>query len=365
MEVSSRHYDLNFFEQSLFNGIQYQLSPEVLQMIQLLETEIQIPLDVPVEQQHTYVKKYEDRRGSSNGGGGEGGYNGDRRRNNMSSSSSSSSKPARYNDRFSNHKKNFSKSYTTHEEHDPMAKTFKATKFDSKEGIEKKLSEIRAMINKISSKNYDTQKVEIVRLVKELMEANDAKKENSVVLSNVMFEIASTNKFFSEIYAELYKELIREFGEFDELLRTYLSSFKSTIDDIHYVDPDVDYDGYCKYTKTNDQRKAITVFLTFLLKKEVLLPEELLDLLEFFLTKTKTYIDEKDRTKDVEEITENVFLILSNGFSLFKENAQWQNELFPKIMEISKMKQKEHSSLASRVVFKYMDIIDKICCPKK
>jgi hypothetical protein len=350
MEVNYRYYDLNFFEQAIFNGIQYRLSTEVLQMIQMVEKEIQIPSENSNE--HTSMKKYDDRYSSSNSSEI---YNGERRRN-------ISSKQSKHNERFSNNKKNYLKNSPIEEQE--LSKQFKATKFESKEGIEKKISEIRALINKISTKNYDTQKDEIIRLVKELLEMNNNKRDNATMLSNVLFEIAGTNKFFSEIYAELYKEFVKEFGMFDELLNGYLLSFKNTIDSIHYVDPDINYDGYCQYNKINDQRKSMTVFLMYLLKNGVLQKEEIIDLLSFFLFKTMSYIDEKDRTKDVEEITENVFLIVSNGFSIFEESEKWQNEIYPKIIEVSKMKQKEHISLASRVVFKYMDIIDKICCPK-
>ena len=63
------------------------------------------------------------------------------------------------NNYFSNSKKN--KNYVKRDNVDDpweTAKPFKATKIDKKEGMDKLINDIRACLNKISNKNYETQR---------------------------------------------------------------------------------------------------------------------------------------------------------------------------------------------------------------
>jgi hypothetical protein len=83
----------------------------------------------------------------------------------------------------------------------------------------------------------------------------------------------------------------------------------------------------------------------------------IVSILEHFLLKSIEYIDIENKTNEVEEITDNVFIIISNIYSIVSKTEKWKNDIFPKITQISKMKNKEHSSISSRILFKYMDIM--------
>ena len=82
-------------------------------------------------------------------------------------------------------------------------RSFKITKIDKKEGTDKIMNDIRICLNKMSNKNYDTQKTSIF----ELLSSMDSESEKEKVAITI-FDIASTNKFYSEMYAKIYKELI-------------------------------------------------------------------------------------------------------------------------------------------------------------
>ena len=71
------------------------------------------------------------------------------------------------------------------------------------------------------------------------------------------------------------------------------------------------------------------------------------------------YLDEEKRTSEVEEITENVFIMVTMSYAVLKNKTgeQW-SKIEEKIREISQMKQKERKSLSSRSLFKYKDIVD-------
>jgi hypothetical protein len=85
----------------------------------------------------------------------------------------------------------------------------------------------------------------------------------------------------NEIYAELYKELISEFSVFNAKLENLIENYKESLNNICAIDPNIDYDGYCKYTKTNDLRKAMITFIFNLTKVNVINNELFLHLFTF------------------------------------------------------------------------------------
>ena len=142
---------------------------------------------------------------------------------------------------------------------------FKPTVMENKEGYEKIINEIRICLNKLTDKNYAKQRDEIFEHIRGILVFEDElSKEGLKRVSNALFDIASTNKFFSKIYAQIYAELMNEFAIFSEILGGFLTEFVNKITTIHYVDPDKDYDGYCLYVKSQDSRRATSGFMIHL-----------------------------------------------------------------------------------------------------
>jgi hypothetical protein len=236
---------------------------------------------------------------------------------------------------------------------------FKVTVMETKEGVEKQISDIRVLLNKISSKNYEIQRDNIMQNITIIMETSETQEDVIKIVSNI-FDIASTNKFYSEIYAELYKELVDKFPIFSEVMDPFIANFMETIHEINYVDSNIDYDGYCNYNKINDKRKSISAFITNLMIKETLSQSILIDIIAKFQEIALAYADEENRTNEVDEITENLFIILTMSFSHLKTHELWESKIYKNILTFSKFKTKEKKSVSSRVIFKYMDLIDKL-----
>jgi hypothetical protein len=247
-------------------------------------------------------------------------------------------------------------SYTKTEENWEHIKPFKATVIiENKDGLEKTMNEIRICLNKISAKNYETNKNTMLELMGEFIE-NSPELEK---IANIIFDIASTNKFFSEIYAELYKCLLEKYEIFRVVLNSFLEKFTHSMRNIQYVDQKNDYDAFCKYNKMNDYRKASSVFIVNLVKKNVLDKELLLKLINEIQDDLFSFIDIENKTNEVDEITENIFLLISESHSFMKTMEEWKN-VVSNVEIFSKYKAKEHNSLSSRAIFKYMDIMDKL-----
>jgi hypothetical protein len=227
---------------------------------------------------------------------------------------------------------------------------FKTTVIEKKEGS---MPEIRTCLNKLSEKNYETNKTILLELIRKEDVSNLAE------IANNIFDIASTNKFFSEIYAKLYKELLTEFDIFADILKTFLTTFCETMRNIVYVDPNKNYDDFCAYNKKNDARKATSMFITNLVKKEVLQVDTLADIIIQIQTIMNEYMESANRTNEVEEITENLFLLITPNMESLKTYSldKW-NILLANTERISQCKAKDHVSLTSRAIFKHLDMMD-------
>jgi hypothetical protein len=234
-------------------------------------------------------------------------------------------------------------------------RSFKATVVEKKtEGIDKTINDIRVCLNKISQKNYEI----ILPLIIELIQTISENPENLKIIANYVFEIASTNKFFSEVYASLYKELTTLYDIFQIILSDFVSTFKTKFQDIQYIDPNGDYDAFCANNKINDSRKATAVFIVNLVKKDVIPKDVVLNIIDSAIDTVLEYIDTPNKINQVEEITENIFLLISESYLFLRDSTNWGSVL-ENVKMISQMKVKEKASLSSRAVFKFMDILDK------
>jgi len=246
-------------------------------------------------------------------------------------------------------------------------KAFKATVIEKKEGIVKSINDVRVCLNKISNKNYQIQRDIIIEYIENIInnKSDDSDSENInasndvVSIANSIFDIASTNKFYSELYATLYKELIEKFPVFSNNIDKIIEQYKISIHTIKFIDPNQDYDSFCENNKLNDKRKAFSTFIINLMKKEILSISTISNLilyLELVLTKN---IDVENMIYEVEEITENLFILITMSIPELKSDPSWE-EIVSNIKLYSQFKAKEHLSISSRAIFKYMDILDKI-----
>jgi len=237
-----------------------------------------------------------------------------------------------------------------------------------KEGIEKDMNELRMMLNKITNKNYDTQKDLILSLIKkcqmhqDIMNRDDDPKESEDMsymnkIGQFIFDIASTNKFYGEVYAELYQVLIQEYRIFEMILQEFVQSFQTMIKKIEYTDPNVNYDAYCEYIKLNDKRRATTSFLAILMNRSVLPETTILDFIQHFQQSLNIYVNREGHEDEVNEITELLYLLISLSKERLQHDSIWKEEIIPEVISCSNKKAKDFQSLSSRSIFKFKDML--------
>jgi len=249
--------------------------------------------------------------------------------------------------------------------------TFKPTaKIETTNTLDKAIKDIRIILNKMSESKFDQQNTAIFDIMKSYFETETVDSSNNAINTNTniqvfakkLLDVVSVDTFFSFIYSKLYKEWTTTYPAiFNSILHDYIVDYNARIDDdFHYVDSNVDYDGYCKYIKNNDKRKAISLFVVNLIKLHVLPNDIIYMILNHFLDKSIEYIDAENRLNEVEEMSDNIYIITSNIYSVISNSTEWNNTILPKIMNISQMKMKQHVSISNRVLFKYMDIVDSL-----
>jgi hypothetical protein len=337
-------YTIADFDNFIFDGIKYNLSPSIIEIIKNLERELAFHVDTspPSNTYHpNSVKRTEKSSLNANGSNkNAGSYNANKK-----------------------YPPNKSHTKSVKDEDWEIIRNFKSTKLETKEGIEKLVNEIRVLFNKVSNKNYDTQIPVIIESVKQFMETledpetTNTKDDDFLKLTKVIFDIIYTNKFFGELYAKLYNELIQITPQFMDVLKEQIEKIKS-VQDLHYVDPNTDYDGYCNYTKSNDGKKSFIAFLIHMNKFQPSIFEYVVELLDYYVNMSIENADIENRMNEIEEITERIFLIITKSENALVEHSTWKTEILHKIITLSQMKMKEHKSISNRIIFRYMDIID-------
>lgn len=238
------------------------------------------------------------------------------------------------------------------------AAPFQATKRVEVSSLDKQFNEIRAMMNKLSTKNVEAQKpVVIDAIAKMLFQIED---ETAVKIQHVrkITEILISNPFLVKVYVEIYAELCS--AEFpyrddfiamvqDQLVPEYVVSLREL--QAITSSEEEDYDAFCEYNKRNDKRKAWATFFAEASKQTVVVTysriqeviQELLDLVHQNLVK-------ENKTSEVEEWTENIAVLVNNsGLSTAGIHSSMN--------DLTQKKPKDFPSWSSRALFKYMDLV--------
>lgn len=345
-----------------FNGVAYKLPESIKNALKSLESCLEIT-DTPAEaaaaaagQAHTHHRREHD---SFNGGR----ANRYDTRGGLGKGQSSSESLAKRDVRGKPRKEDWSKKNVNDTKEDDWAvmRSFKPTKLNEKTGIEKTVNDVRVALNKMSVANYEKQKDTVLGYVLAYFNGGEVTTADTRRISKAIFDIASTNKFYSEIYASLYKELVLANSVFRDLLDEFIVGFTNTDSLPIYVDPDSDYDGFCAYSKACDTRKSTSTFFVNCLKLGLIPAEKLATILCEIVSSIHVQIHEEGKTKIVEESIENVFILatlskteLANGCEL------WDVTIIPGIKQIVAERGAGHPSLSNRAAFKCMDLLDNL-----
>jgi hypothetical protein len=239
-------------------------------------------------------------------------------------------------------------------------RNFQTTKFVAKEGISVQIDIIRSHLNKMSDKNYiDSRNKILDEIDKILAEHSEISDLNQVSL--IIFEIASTNRFFSKIYADLYSDLFLKYEFMRSVFENSFNTFLELFNTIEYVVPEENYDKFCKINKDNEKRKSLSVFFINLMINGIIDEIKIVYLLKTLLLQLYEFIIVPNKKNEVDELMENVALLYKK--ELFECDSTDKNLLIDGltitgfITKLAKSKVQKDMSLSNKTIFKCMDLI--------
>lgn len=242
---------------------------------------------------------------------------------------------------------------------------FKVTTLEKKEGMDVKYSDMRSTLNKITLKNQETLLPKVIEIVNYIMNEDDSDSEDFQEqdsysrITGVLLDIVKKIKTGHRVYVNVLKEIIQCYPSFVTQISEFVTTYRNTYDDIIDIDANDNYDGYCDLVKQNDYRRSNSSFIINLTEQKLVGENELITIIDTLFDMVLDNIDNEQKTVLIEEITENLSIFIINSHSFLKTHSQW-GTLIEKLNKCSKLKAKDHKSISSRIVFKYMDIQDAL-----
>ena len=263
--------------------------------------------------------------------------------------------------------------------------SFQKTELKKKEGIELSIDNIRSALNKLTDKTYAPMFANILKEITTLFTASneDTSEEHNTVavmdrVASSIFNTASSNAFYSAIYARLFNDLMEkekepgheQYAVFRGIFEKNLASFMSLFETIEYCDPKKNYDKFCDINKANEKRKAMSLFIVNLMKIGIVEKTQVLGLMRQIQELMYSNMRQEGKTNEVDELAENLFIMVKHSHSVFSASASAASsdaetiEMFKlrveQITEVSKMKIKSKPSITNKTIFKHLDMLDEI-----
>jgi hypothetical protein len=246
-------------------------------------------------------------------------------------------------------------------------RSFQVTNIEQHIGVDAEMDKIRNCLNKLTDKTFTDMKTQIIDILNSL---EDISTEEMTRIGNIIFEIASNNKFYSKLYADIYTELIRSFDIMKQIFQVNYNTYLLLFDNIEYIDSEKDYNKFCIINKQNESRRAISTFFINLSLNGIIDSKNILSILKNLLESVLSKIKQENNKNEVDELTENIAILYNkNIIQLFEKQYQSSindcaelyvnggDTIVQTIKKLSEIKVKCYPSMSSKTIFKFMDMV--------
>jgi hypothetical protein len=368
MAKTLKQYTLQDFNNILLGGFIYDLKDSnVIELISSLSNKVGAP---------TYIKTpvFPIREKPNSVGVGVGGTD-PSHSHSYSNSNASSSSQENYSSSTLPNRRPRNKPLQISDEDWTLIRTFQKTEIKKTEGIEKRVDVIRSLLNKLTDATYSVIESEILSEVNNIIkgegECEEEKckgenvssidEENIYKIAHSIFNTASSNMFYSALYAKLFKQLVQCHDIFTKVFEKSYSEFVGLFKKVEYVDPSLDYNKFCEVTKMNDKRKAMSMFIINLMKEDMLELDGIVEIIVELQEMVNSYIKQANKTNELEELNENMFILVTNGKDALSTHEKWESIVSNiKFWSMLTMKKKEYPSVNNKLIFKNMDMLEEL-----
>jgi hypothetical protein len=165
-----------------------------------------------------------------------------------------------------------------------------------------------------------------------------------------------TNKPQLEIIVSLFSELNEKYSIFNNKIEKLLSIYEESLKNIKVIKPDENYDEFCNNNTINTRRKNMGLFLTYALKKRLLMKDKIIEKIKYINDRFLSLIKIEEKKGEIDELAENAYVLITNSMSELYKYEEWE-EIIESVKKVTKLVVKEEKSFTSRAKFKHMDII--------
>lgn len=264
-----------------------------------------------------------------------------------------------------NKKKRGNKAMEVSSEEWETIRTFQTTKIEQKTGIDGDVNEIRLYLNKLTDKTFLDMREKIIEKINSVC-AISSEKDDVVKLGSMLYDLCSTNKFYSKIFADLFAELALMYNWLNDVFKENYANIMEQFNNIQYIDSEKDYDGFCEMNKKNEKRRAITTFYLNLALNGFVKKNGLVRIMSDILTSIMNMITSPDKKNEVDELTEIVGILYNKDMidEVDDESDKpeqyyvFNQSILDTISGLAQKKAKDYPSLSNKAIFKYMDLIE-------
>jgi hypothetical protein len=245
-------------------------------------------------------------------------------------------------------------------------RTFQTTKIEQVTGIDSDVNALRLFLNKLTDKTFLDTREKIIEKMNTICK-NSLTPEDELKVGSMLYEICSSNKFYSKIFADLFAELALMYSWLNNIFKDNYANIMEQYNNIQYVDSQDDYDGFCEMNKKNETRKAITTFYYNLALNGFIQKKDIVNILKNILTSIMNMIKMNDKKNEVDELTEIVGILFNKSMieEVYDDLDECEDDyvvLDQSILEIvsslAQKKVKDYPSLSNKAIFKYMDLVE-------
>ena len=253
-----------------------------------------------------------------------------------------------------------------------------------KEDKRTSLDKIKLYLNQLSTTNYVDLRVKIMDELHSIENEQNENEQNENEnehneheqniknkISETIFNLSSSNMFYSAIFAELYSDLIYEFDWLEPYYKQVFASlheyYVKDMENYNQTGISDSYDIMCDLKKFKDKRKAFTMFLWQLcickgINNGLIDLPTVTDLLYYLLQWVHEIIlnnEDISRKYMVEELVEDIFILYTEIHKHGTYIKKWEYDINPLVIQIASYKTKDYVNLSNKVLFKFKDLKDK------
>lgn len=340
-------YSLSDFERIIYNGFEYTVHPDVVALVSKLADQVGAP---------TYVKtpvfpKNKASVSLSNPSSSTSAVSASSSGSSFFSSSNSSGSEKQR----STGSRRVDSQQITDEDWESI-RAFQATEVTRSQGIETNINTIRSCLNRITTDNYTELRDAILSEIATLI-SSSANEESMSKIGTSIFNTASSNQFYSQTYATLFKDLLEKHDFFKPIFEESMKDYIKLFQRIEYIDPKKDYDKFCENNKSNDKRKAMSLFIVNLMKEGIVPASQVVELVIDLQRMLNDNLKITGKTNELDEISENIYIIIKHGHTELTGMEEWVN-ILNNITFISLLKIKSYPSITNKTIFKHVDILE-------